>query len=78
MNISARQDTTKEKNINISSLKSDFKNLRHIFELTQIEGQCSKNGFKFFLPQEAGAFGNNIEKESQKPLFALHTFQCKW
>ena len=23
--------------------------------------------FQFFLPQEARAFGNNIEKESQKP-----------
>ena len=33
----------------------------------QIEVQCSKNYFKFFLPQEAGAFGNNIEKETQKP-----------
>ena len=22
---------------------------------------------QFFLPQEAGAFGNNIEKEPQKP-----------
>ena len=25
-----------------------------------------QNYFNFFLPQEAGAFGNNIEKESQK------------
>ena len=32
----------------------------------QIEVQCSKNYFSFFLPQEAGAFGNNIEKEPQK------------
>ena len=23
--------------------------------------------FNFFLPQEAGAFGNNLEKEPQKP-----------
>ena len=29
--------------------------------------QCRKNCFKFFLPQEAGAFGNNIEKKPQKP-----------
>ena len=29
----------------------------------QIEVQCSKNYFKFFLLQEAGAFGNNIEKD---------------
>ena len=29
------------------------------FELIQIEVQCSKNYFSFFLPQEAWAFGNN-------------------
>ena len=34
-----------------------------IFELIQIEVQCSKNYFKFFLLQEARAFGNNIEKD---------------
>ena len=33
----------------------------------QTEVQCSKNYFKKFLPQEAGAFGNNVEKEPQKP-----------
>ena len=33
----------------------------------QIEVQCSKNYFKIFLPQEAGAFENNIEREPQKP-----------
>ena len=37
------------------------------FALIQIEVQCCKNYFKIFLPQEAGAFGNNIEKEPQKP-----------
>ena len=45
-----------------------------------------------FLPQEAGAFGNNIEDEPQKPrprwknmyitnlmrIFALPLIQCKW
>ena len=36
-------------------------------ELIQKEVQCSKNYFKKFLTQEAGAFGNNIEKEPQKP-----------
>ena len=30
-----------------------------LFELIQIEVQCSKNYFKIFLPQEAGAFGSN-------------------
>ena len=34
----------------------------------QIEIQRSKNNFKIFLPQEAGDFRNDIEKEPQKPL----------
>ena len=38
-----------------------------LFELIQIEVQCSKNYFKKFLTQEAGAFGNKIEEEPQKP-----------
>ena len=29
--------------------------------------ETSKKIFKFFLPQETGASGNNIERESQKP-----------
>ena len=63
-----------------------------LFKLIQIEVQCSKNYFKLFLPQEAGAFGINIEKEPQKPrpklknmyilyllrIFALPAIQCKW
>ena len=32
----------------------------------QIEVQCSKSYFNFFLPQNTGAFENNIEKEPQK------------
>ena len=36
-----------------------------LFELIQIEVQRSKNCFKNFLPQEATAFGNNIEKKPQ-------------
>ena len=32
-----------------------------------MEVQCSKNYFKLFLPQEIGAFENNIGKEPQKP-----------
>ena len=50
-----------------------------------------KKLFQFFLLQEAGAFGNNIEKEPQKPrpnlkniyisylqrTFALPAVQCK-
>ena len=38
-----------------------------VFELIQIGGQCRKNYLKNILPQEDGAFGNNIEKEPQKP-----------
>ena len=58
----------------------------------QIEIQCSKNYFNFFLSQEAGAFGNNIENEPQEPRpklkkyvyyiftekIALPPVQCKW
>ena len=33
----------------------------------QIQVRCSKNCFKFALPQEAAASENNIEKEPQKP-----------
>ena len=33
----------------------------------KIEVQCTKNYFNFFLPPEAGTFGNNIEKKPQKP-----------
>ena len=31
--------------------------------------QCSKNYFKISLPQEAGAFGNKVEKEPQKLIY---------
>ena len=37
-----------------------------VFKNIQTEVQCSKNYFNF-SPQEAGAFGNNIEKERLKP-----------
>ena len=37
-----------------------------LFELINIEVQCSKNKLKTFLQQEARAFGNNIGKEPQK------------
>ena len=45
-----------------------------LFELIQIEVQCNKNYFKYFLPEEAGAFGNNIEKKPQKPCPKLEKF----
>ena len=50
-----------------------------LFELIQIEVQCSKNYFKIFLiflTQETGAFGNNIEKESQKSRPKLKKYVC--
>ena len=47
--------------------KSVWKIWDRIFELIQIEVQCSRTYFKVFFPQEAGAFQNNIEKEPQKP-----------
>ena len=61
MNISTKKDTTKDKNINISSL-----NLWDaLFDFIQIEVECSKNYLKIFLPQEAGAFRSNLEKKPQ-------------
>ena len=42
----------------------------HYFYLIQIEVHCCKNYLKSFLP-EAGAFGNNIERELQKPRLKL-------
>ena len=38
-----------------------------LYELIQIEVQCSSNYFKIALSQEAGASRNNIDKEPQKP-----------
>ena len=63
-----------------------------LFELINIEVQCSKNLFKIFLQQKAKTHGNNIGKEPQKPrpklknkyiiylqrIFALPAIQCKW
>ena len=37
-----------------------------MFEHIQIRSTVQQKLFQFFLPQEAGAFGNNIEKELQK------------
>ena len=61
---STKKDTAKDKNIILKIWGT-------LFELIQTELQCSKNYFNFFffffLRQEAGAFGNNIKKELQKP-----------
>ena len=41
-----------------------LKNWDKFFELIDIAVKCSKNQSKFLLEQKAGAFGNNIAKES--------------
>ena len=61
-----KKDTTKDKIINISSEKKHFKNLRHTFWAHTNRRKCIKKYFKIFLPQNAGTFGNNMEKEPQK------------
>ena len=80
----------KDKNFNISSLKQDFKNLRHTFLAHR--NRSTMQQIFFFLAQEAGAFRNNIEKKPQKScpklknmyvtylniIFALSAIQCKW
>ena len=54
-----------------------------------MEVQYSKNYFKFLLPQEARALGNNIESDRKsqaqnmyiiylQKIFALPAIQCKW
>ena len=37
-----------------------------LFELIEIEVQFCENYFKILLPQEAGVYENNVEKEMQK------------
>ena len=63
MNISTKKDTTKDKNITISSLK-DFKKTETRF-LSSYK-QKYEAAIKTFLSQEAGASGNNIQDELQK------------
>ena len=46
-----KKDISEDKNINISSLKKDFKNLRHTFGAHTNGSKCSKNYFKIFLSQ---------------------------
>ena len=55
-----------------SNLNKIFKIWDMLFEFIQIEIQCSKNYVKIFLPQESGAFRNNIEK----PLPKLKKYAC--
>ena len=53
-----------EQNINISSLKQDFKNLIHTFWAHTNRGTMQQKLYQSFLSQEGGASGNDIEKES--------------
>ena len=62
-----------------------------MFELRNEEVQCSENYLELLLQQEDGAFGNNIEKDPQKPpskmknmyiiyllrIFILPAMRCK-
>ena len=45
-----------------------------LFELIQIEVWCRKSYFEIFLPYKAGAVGNNIENEPQKPCTKLKKY----
>ena len=56
---------TKDKNVNIS-INKILQIWGTLFELIEIEVQSCKNYFKILLPQEAGVYGNNVEKEMQK------------
>ena len=52
--------TTRRTKILISPVWNKiFKIWEILYELIQLDVQCSKNYFNFFLPQEAGAFGNS-------------------
>ena len=66
MNISTKKTPRRTKILISPVWNNILKIWDTIFELIQIEVQYSKNYFKSSLPQEAGAYGNNIEKEPQK------------
>ena len=54
------------------------KDLRHTFWAHTNMITVQQNLFlNFFLPQEAGAFGNNIKKERQKPRPSLQKYVYK-
>ena len=74
LNISTKKDTPNDKTVISPVWEKILKIWGSIFEPIQIEVQCRENYFKIFLPQEAGAFGNNIEKEPQKPCSKLKKY----
>ena len=45
-----------------------------LFEIIQIEVQCSKNYFNFFLPEEPGALESNTKNQPQKPRSKLNKY----
>ena len=91
-NISTKKDTKKDKLLIYPVWNMILKIWDTLFELIQIEVQCTKNYFKISLLQEAVASGNNIKMELQKShpklkniyikflywIFGLPTIQCKW
>ena len=90
--MSVKKDTTKEKILIPPVWYKILKIWDEMFELINIEVPCGQKLGHFFLKQQAGAFGNNIGKEPQKPRpklknmyviyilrrFALHAIQYKW
>ena len=62
--------------------------MRHTFRDHKNKTTMQQKLFHFFLPKEPGAFGNDVEKEPQKPRskwkkyvyykFALPTIQENW
>ena len=56
LDISTRKDTTKDKNINTSSLKLDFKNLKHFLLLTN-RSTMQQKLFQNFVITSAGVSG---------------------
>ena len=75
LNISSKNKTPRRTKTLISPvLNKILKVWDTLFVLIQVEVQCSQSYFKTFLPQVAGAFGNNIEKEPQKLCLKLKKY----
>ena len=66
LNIFAKRDNKKDKNINISNLKKDFRNLKHTFWASTIEVQCYKKLFQNLFTRRSWIFWKYHEKETVK------------
>ena len=55
-------------------MKLHFKNLRHTFWAHINRSTIQQKLFQNFLPQESGVFGNNIDKEPEKPSAKLKKY----